>query len=143
MLGLLNSNALHDGEGDALPALGDVLLGEGEGTVRGQKVAEHAREDAAVEAIALLGGVGRALDQLPLVLVGQRAALLGLVLVPEVLHQPLEVAIAVAGHGIVELDALLGHVDDRDGPVHAGHVNCGVELPGKKVIGIGNVDFGK
>ena len=118
-----------------------MLLGEGEGTSGRQKVTEHAGKYTAIVTVALLGSVGCRLDELPLLLVGQRAALLGQMLVLQVPHQPLEVAIAAAGHGVVELDALLGHVDDGDGPVHAGDVDCGIEFAGGNIGRIGNVDL--
>ena len=119
-----------------------MLLRKGEGTIGGQKVAKHAGKHTAIVSIALLGGVGGRLDELPLVGIGQRTALLGHVLVLEVLHQPLEIPIAAAGHGIVELNALLGHVDDGDGPVHAGHVDCGIGFTSEEKVGMDDVDLG-
>ena len=38
----LNSAVLHNGEGNPLPALVDVVLGEDEGTILGDKVTIHA-----------------------------------------------------------------------------------------------------
>lgn len=107
-----------------------------------QKVAKHAGKDTAIVSVALLGSIGGRLDELPLIGIGQRTALLGHVLVLEVLHQPLEVPIAAAGHGIVELNALLGHVNDGDGPVHAGYVDCWVGFTSEKLVGMDDVDFG-
>ena len=46
---LLNSTILHNGEGNPLTALIDVVLGEYEGTVLGDKVTIHAGEYPAVK----------------------------------------------------------------------------------------------
>ena len=111
-----------------------MLLGEGEGTIGGQKVAKHACEDTAIVPIALLRSVGGALDELPLIGIGQRTALLGQMLVLEVLHQTLQVPIATSRHGIIKLNALLGHVDDDDGPMHAGYVDCRIKFTSERRI---------
>jgi len=57
-----NGLALHDGQGDALPALRDVTLIEVEWVVHRQEVGEHAREDAAVVA-CLNGGDGKSMTE--------------------------------------------------------------------------------
>ena len=123
-----------------LPVLVDVLLGDGERIINRQKVAKQARVYPTVESVELLGSVGGGLDKLPILLVGQRAALPGQMLVLQVAHQPLEVAVAAAGQGVVELDALLGHVNDGGGPVHVRDIYRKKDLVQTKKILPGHVE---
>ena len=114
---------VENGQCDALAAARHVFLREHQRNVPGEKVAEHAGEDAAVEAVELAGRVGGAVYELPLVRIRHGAPLLVHVLVHQIVQYVLQVVHARTAKAVVELDALRLHVRDSADPVHVALVD--------------------
>ena len=132
---------VEDGESDALAEARHVFLREHQRKVPEEKVAEHAGEDAAVEAVVLAGRVGGAVYELPLLRIRHGALLLVHVLVPQIVQYVLQVVHAATAPAVVELDALRLHVRHSTNPVHVDLVDGKEDLvQGENVLAWDNVE---